>query len=131
MLLFSGLQLFDACLAPNTAGDGTGCDNMTAVIVQFQSKLLEKCRTDSAGDITIARKRPISPNANSADVDGEANKKLKSDVEPIALDQIVGTEVRTESYRNADVHNDKEDNKAIGCKQAPTADEGATIENIV
>ena len=33
MLLF---QLFDACLAPDTMGDGTGCDNMTAVIVRFR-----------------------------------------------------------------------------------------------
>lgn len=28
-------ELFDHCLAPSTVGDGTGCDNMTAVIVQF------------------------------------------------------------------------------------------------
>ncbi|KAH8372547.1 probable protein phosphatase CG10417 [Drosophila serrata] len=32
-------ELFDNCLAPNTMGDGTGCDNMTAVIVQFQKPL--------------------------------------------------------------------------------------------
>ena len=31
-------QLFDFCLAPDTMGDGTGCDNMTAVIVQFRKK---------------------------------------------------------------------------------------------
>jgi protein phosphatase 1G len=30
------LQLFDFCLAPDTVGDGTGCDNMTAVIVRFK-----------------------------------------------------------------------------------------------
>lgn len=30
-------QIFRACLAPNTHGDGTGCDNMTAVIVKFVS----------------------------------------------------------------------------------------------
>ncbi|XP_049792766.1 probable protein phosphatase CG10417 isoform X4 [Schistocerca nitens] len=30
-------ELFDHCLAPSTVGDGTGCDNMTAVIVQFLS----------------------------------------------------------------------------------------------
>uniref|UniRef100_L7M8T6 protein-serine/threonine phosphatase n=1 Tax=Rhipicephalus pulchellus TaxID=72859 RepID=L7M8T6_RHIPC len=28
-------MLFDACLAPDTTGDGTGCDNMTCIIVQF------------------------------------------------------------------------------------------------
>ena len=30
-------QLFDHCLAPNTHGDGTGCDNMTCVIVLLNS----------------------------------------------------------------------------------------------
>lgn len=28
-------QLFHNCLAPDTSGDGTGCDNMTAIIVTF------------------------------------------------------------------------------------------------
>lgn len=32
-------ELFDACLAPNTMGDGTGCDNMTAVIVRFKDSI--------------------------------------------------------------------------------------------
>lgn len=27
------MQLFDHCLATNTYGDGTGCDNMTCIIV--------------------------------------------------------------------------------------------------
>ncbi|CAG5128712.1 unnamed protein product, partial [Candidula unifasciata] len=31
--------LFDHCLAPNTAGDGTGCDNMTCIIVVLDSFL--------------------------------------------------------------------------------------------
>jgi len=28
-------ELFMHCLAPNTYGDGTGCDNMTCIIVTF------------------------------------------------------------------------------------------------
>ncbi|KAL1232396.1 Protein phosphatase ppm-1.G [Trichinella spiralis] len=28
-------QLCDACLAPSTSGDGTGCDNMTVIVVKF------------------------------------------------------------------------------------------------
>lgn len=28
-------KLFDKCLAPNTLGDGTGCDNMTCIVVTF------------------------------------------------------------------------------------------------
>ena len=35
------LQLFHNCLAPNTLGDGTGCDNMTAIIVKFKPTLFK------------------------------------------------------------------------------------------
>lgn len=31
-------EMFDHCLAPNTMGDGTGCDNMTCIIVLFHYK---------------------------------------------------------------------------------------------
>lgn len=30
------MQLLDHCLAPDTSGDGTGCDNMTCIIVTFK-----------------------------------------------------------------------------------------------
>ncbi|CAH8603553.1 unnamed protein product [Schistosoma bovis] len=30
-------EIFDHCLAPNTDGDGTGCDNMTCIIVRFDN----------------------------------------------------------------------------------------------
>lgn len=53
-------EIFDHCLAPNTMGDGTGCDNMTAVIVQFQSQTLQ------------SSKRCASPITNE-----NATKKLK------------------------------------------------------
>ncbi|XP_014370238.2 probable protein phosphatase CG10417 isoform X2 [Papilio machaon] len=33
-------QMFDHCLAPTTMGDGTGCDNMTAIIVRFKDGLI-------------------------------------------------------------------------------------------
>ena len=29
-------QMFNHCLAPNTFGDGTGCDNMTCIIIVLQ-----------------------------------------------------------------------------------------------
>ena len=37
-MLILSLQLLDSCLAPDTTGDGTGCDNMTAIIVLFNSE---------------------------------------------------------------------------------------------
>lgn len=30
-------ELLDACLAPDTSGDGSGCDNMTTIVVVFNS----------------------------------------------------------------------------------------------
>jgi len=27
--------LFDDCLSPNTMGDGTGCDNMTGILLAY------------------------------------------------------------------------------------------------
>lgn len=60
-------QLFDHCLAPNTLGDGTGCDNMTAVIVRFK-KLNDtvKSGTETSATTTLVttdnKKRPaVSP----------------------------------------------------------------------
>lgn len=41
MKKFKNFQLFHNCLAPNTMGDGTGCDNMTAIIVKFKPALKE------------------------------------------------------------------------------------------
>ncbi|KAI9583863.1 probable protein phosphatase CG10417 isoform X1 [Glossina fuscipes] len=53
-------ELFDACLAPNTMGDGTGCDNMTAVIVRFKPALLElptKINANETEDVLQARQQ--------------------------------------------------------------------------
>ena len=36
VVILTIFQLFEHCLAPDTMGDGTGCDNMTAVIVKFK-----------------------------------------------------------------------------------------------
>ncbi|CAK1545306.1 unnamed protein product [Leptosia nina] len=33
-------EMFDHCLAPSTMGDGTGCDNMTAIIVRFKDAVI-------------------------------------------------------------------------------------------
>ncbi|VDK68607.1 unnamed protein product [Litomosoides sigmodontis] len=43
-------QVCDHCLSPNTAGDGTGCDNMTIIIVQIlrSASLSQKLATPSS-----------------------------------------------------------------------------------
>ncbi|XP_053625016.1 uncharacterized protein LOC128683413 [Plodia interpunctella] len=35
-------EMFDHCLAPSTMGDGTGCDNMTAIIVRFKNGVISE-----------------------------------------------------------------------------------------
>ncbi len=59
------------CLAPNTCGDGTGCDNMTAIIVKFNF--------NSPSSVSTNNKRPLSPERLSATDTNENsnNKKLK------------------------------------------------------
>jgi protein phosphatase 1G len=58
------------CLAPNTSGDGTGCDNMTAIIVKFNFN----------SSVSTNNKRPLSPDPLSTTettIENSNNKKLK------------------------------------------------------
>lgn len=86
--MFSNLQLFTACLAPNTIGDGTGCDNMTAVIVQFKPLLASDTQStkdnENAVDATAtstanSKKRSASP--TKLDDETESHKKIKIDAQ--------------------------------------------------
>ncbi|XP_033224539.1 probable protein phosphatase CG10417 [Belonocnema kinseyi] len=68
-------ELFDHCLAPNTLGDGTGCDNMTAVIVQFKSSLSNDV-SNSTADQPVTKKRPISPSKPDASSECVAHESV-------------------------------------------------------
>ena len=52
-------ELFDYCLAPDTCGDGTGCDNMTAVIVRF-TPTADAVTNSTTAEVCTA-KRSLSP----------------------------------------------------------------------
>jgi len=56
--------MFDFCLAPDTNGDGTGCDNMTCVIVVFKDLM-------SGATSRTSNKRK----ADADVVDGESEPK--------------------------------------------------------
>lgn len=49
-------QLFHNCLAPDTSGDGTGCDNMTAIIVTFDEHKQTQKRKLEADDEPVTKK---------------------------------------------------------------------------
>ncbi|KMR05092.1 putative phosphatase [Lasius niger] len=54
-------ELFDHCLAPDTLGDGTGCDNMTAVIVKFTLSATATVKSNTIAEVCVAKKRSVSP----------------------------------------------------------------------
>lgn len=61
-------ELLDACLAPDTSGDGSGCDNMTIIIVLFSSS---SSTTENEND----KKRKIVDEKPDNDI---AEKRCKS-----------------------------------------------------
>ncbi|XP_053394815.1 protein phosphatase 1G-like isoform X2 [Mercenaria mercenaria] len=67
-------ELFDFCLAPNTMGDGTGCDNMTCIIIVF-NKSLQNLKRDSdnldvsTSEDTHPEKRPRLEDQESVSTD--------------------------------------------------------------
>ncbi|XP_039867814.1 protein phosphatase 1G [Simochromis diagramma] len=67
-------ELLDHCLAPDTSGDGTGCDNMTCVIVTFRA---HPSSTDS--DDTKKRKHAEEGEGTEQEENGNDSKKAKSD----------------------------------------------------
>ncbi|XP_046346466.1 protein phosphatase 1G-like [Haliotis rufescens] len=65
-------ELFDYCLAPNTFGDGTGCDNMTCIIVTFNK---------SQDDASVQNNKRCANEMESCSSDEKLGEK-KAKVEP-------------------------------------------------
>lgn len=68
-------QLLDHCLAPDTSGDGTGCDNMTCVIITLRPH-------PSAASSEDPKKRKHQEEAGMTEEpeeNGNNSKKAKSD----------------------------------------------------
>jgi len=62
-IYFFLVKLFEHCLAPDTMGDGTGCDNMTAVLVKLKPGFKNICDEESP---TVGVKR--SADASTTDI---------------------------------------------------------------
>lgn len=81
--------MFEYCLAPNTLGDGTGCDNMTAIIVLLRSPPAAsadhadaKCTTTAAD----TKKRSLdSADEVANDETTSSCKRAKVDADETAL----------------------------------------------
>lgn len=74
-LFFTSLsKLLDHCLAPDTSGDGTGCDNMTCVIITLQPHPASGLSEDQK-----KRKHQEDADATEQEKNGSDGKKVKSD----------------------------------------------------
>ena len=66
--------MFQKCLAPDTTGDGTGCDNMTCIIVKFNQEWLSRRH--------LARKegeiQNVTDNKEKKDIDNTVNTDVNS-----------------------------------------------------
>ncbi|KAF3686309.1 Protein phosphatase 1G [Channa argus] len=67
-------ELLDHCLAPNTSGDGTGCDNMTCIIVTLRPH-----PTPAQSDDKKKRKHEEESEGTEVEENGNDSKKSKSD----------------------------------------------------
>ncbi|KAG5266944.1 hypothetical protein AALO_G00238030 [Alosa alosa] len=63
-------ELLDHCLAPDTSGDGTGCDNMTCMIITF---------VPYAGGNQAEATKKRKPEETEAEKNGSDNKKSKTE----------------------------------------------------
>lgn len=74
-------ELFLHCLAPNTEGDGTGCDNMTCILVTFQPFQKVELKVSKSALMNMEKndlKRTGSANIDDTNL---AAKKLKTEEE--------------------------------------------------
>lgn len=102
------------CLAPNTSGDGTGCDNMTAIIVKFnfnQENIPQTNEQSTASKSTehspwptmfstVNNKRSLSPEHTIATetIDNNSSKKLKIVAENGTTNEITSPSKTTGSF---------------------------------
>ncbi|XP_049293450.1 probable protein phosphatase CG10417 [Anopheles funestus] len=85
-------ELFDHCLAPHTRGDGTGCDNMTAIIVQFKPNFTGGASRKRTATSAMAG----SVDESDADAVSSATKKVKTDATNAAGDDASSTTETTD-----------------------------------
>uniref|UniRef100_A0A6P7GGT6 protein-serine/threonine phosphatase n=1 Tax=Diabrotica virgifera virgifera TaxID=50390 RepID=A0A6P7GGT6_DIAVI len=81
-------EMFDHCLAPHTLGDGTGCDNMTAIIVQFKTNILKRSASPVPSDIVKKIKTEETVKSESGATQNEDVSKTETGVEKTEDDSL-------------------------------------------
>lgn len=76
-------EMFMHCLAPDAEGDGTGCDNMTCIIVTFSPfrKILVKIANGDAEKNNLKRTHDEENEKSKLEINEAETKKLKQESE--------------------------------------------------
>ncbi|XP_059057041.1 uncharacterized protein LOC131850720 isoform X2 [Achroia grisella] len=70
-------EMFDHCLAPSTMGDGTGCDNMTAIIVRFKDGIIADVAKHTSN--TEGSKKRVAEDEPNQDEQQESKRQKVDD----------------------------------------------------
>ena len=95
--------MFEFCLAPDTSGDGTGCDNMTAIIVKFD-------KVSNVANVGSATKRPaaeVTKETNEEEALPEKKLKSSEETESITNDTVEQKNSEKESDCSAETEVEK------------------------
>lgn len=79
--------MFDHCLAPSTMGDGTGCDNMTAIIVRFKGGVISE----------VGQHTSITEGTKKRAAEEEHNEEEQQDSKRQKIDDPLSSSVVTSS----------------------------------
>ncbi|KAH3734017.1 hypothetical protein DPMN_040456 [Dreissena polymorpha] len=96
-------ELFDHCLAPNTMGDGTGCDNMTCIIIVLNSSTSSSSSSNgckiTSSNISSCKRDITHLESTSEDLQPEKRTKLETDEICAEGSKLETDETRSESTK--------------------------------
>lgn len=76
--------MIDHCFSPDTSGDGSGCDNMTVIIVEFQLETPEEEKSTVNASAVKAKASGKRSTLSSPDLDtSHQSKKTRLEEETV------------------------------------------------
>ena len=109
-------ELFDHCLAPDTMGDGTGCDNMTAVIAKIKPNAFSNHKDTAEQSETKVEQVETKVNEGKRPAENEQDKSPEPQAKKAKIDND-STEAATET--KPEVEDEKTETKPEVVASAP------------
>ena len=116
-------ELFMHCLAPNSDGDGTGCDNMTCIIVTFNPFRQASAQIPPAQAVAAGLKRSHENNNNGKE-NGGGDAASNKPHDPVDV-------VKSESGKEAASQNNNEDEASNISKKLKQEHDGRDLGHVI